>query len=590
MSEQAPVPQEVLDRLARLEAQVQWLYAKYGALAPPEGAPPGPVPAEPPSPRTPPPHRPTPAPLPPTKPVNPIVWIAGAGSALFLIGAAFFLHWSIQRGWLGPELRFLLGLLGGGVVGTLAARTLLKGSPRLGTALLLAGLGTLIFTFRWGAFEYHFYPPTLGFAATVVCLLVAGGLGARARHGGPLASALGAGLLSPLIFSQGGHHEVALAVYLAVLMGGALAVPYLAGVGGRWFGTRWLAVTGTWMLLAAAVFNVQPFDASLLLLLLVLHLALSGLWIWLPRQPERPGAPTTLWAGAVLAFTGLAAYLWREELRWMPEAFALPVIALAALNLGLVRPARMRLDSRQADFGLLALAAGFLALAVPVALAWRWVGPLWAAFALALAWAAQRKAEEGVWEAHEVRALRRLAFALACAATLRWLVHGFDVWDFGYLPYARRAALVPFFNSRFAEGALAACAWALLIRSGGAFRVLGFLGLQIVGGLTLSLELAHTVVHLGGSVRAGSIVLTLAWALFGALQWLRGLKAQEGALALAAAGYTWLGLASLKLIFADLARADTPTKALAFLGVGAIFLTAALVGNKVRGERGQNDN
>ena len=50
--------------------------------------------------------------------------------------------------------------------------------------------------------------------------------------------------------------------------------------------------------------------------------------------------------------------------------------------------------------------------------------------------------EEGVWEAHEVRALRRLAFALACAATLRWLVHGFDVWDFGYLPYARRAALV----------------------------------------------------------------------------------------------------------------------------------------------------
>ncbi|HQL49520.1 MAG TPA: DUF2339 domain-containing protein, partial [Holophaga sp.] len=235
MSEQAPVPQEVLDRLARLEAQVQWLYAKYGALAPPEGAPPGPVPAERPSPRTPPPPRPTPAPLPPTKPVNPIVWIAGAGSALFLIGAAFFLHWSIQRGWLGPELRFLLGLLGGGVVGTLAARTLLKGSPRLGTALLLAGLGTLIFTFRWGAFEYHFYPPTLGFAATVVCLLVAGGLGARARHGGPLASALGAGLLSPLIFSQGGHHEVALAVYLAVLMGGALAVPYLAGVGGRWF-------------------------------------------------------------------------------------------------------------------------------------------------------------------------------------------------------------------------------------------------------------------------------------------------------------------------------------------------------------------
>jgi len=52
--------------------------------------------------------------------------------------------------------------------------------------------------------------------------------------------------------------------------------------------------------------------------------------------------------------------------------------------------------------------------------------------------------------------------------------------------------------------------------------------------------------------------------------------------ALAIAGYGWLGLASLKLISLDLDHADVPTKALAFLGVGAVIITAALVGNKLR--------
>lgn len=583
MSEPAPVPQEILDRLARLEAQVGWLVQRAQAMeATSPGAAPAPRPAVPRP--VPPPRIPLPA-VQPSKPINPIVWIAGAGAALFLIGAAFFLHWSIQRGWLGPELRFLMGLAGGGALAVLAARLMLKENPRLGVALLLAGLGTLVFTFRWGAFEYRFFPPPLGFAATFVCVALAGGLGARVKSGAALTVALVTGLLAPLVFSQGGQHQVALAVYLAVLMGSALAVPYLAGIGARWHGARWVALTGTWILLSVAAFTVSSGDAGLLLALLVLHLLLAGLWVWLPGQAEpQPSAPTTLWFTVSVTFTGLAAYLWRQELDWTPEAFAVPVLGLAALNLALVKPLRVRLGGRQADLGLLALAAGHLALAVPIALAWRWVGPLWACFALALAWAAGYAEEHGAWDADEVKALRRLAFALACAATLRWMVHGVDVWDFGYLIH-RGTTLTPFFNSRFAEGALAAAAWGLLMRGGGAWRVLGFLGLQGVGGLTLSLELAHLVRVTGGTVRTASIVLTLAWALLGALQWLRSLRGEEGALGLAAAGYTWLGLASFKLIVADLAHADTPTKALAFLGVGGIFLAAALVGNKVRGGR-----
>ncbi len=610
MNDDSPENREVLERLSRLEARVEGLSTALQEMqahmhrANQHTGSPDPQPAQgslprstrPPSIQVPRPSAPRPA---ASKPVNPIIWIATAGSILFLIGAAFFLHWSIQRGWLGPELRFLMGLVGGGAISALSARTMLKDNAhqdnkRLGIALLLAGLGTLIFTFRWGAFEYEFFPPAFGFMATLVCVLLAGGLSARIKSGGALSVALIVGFLAPLIFSTGQHREVALSIYLAVLMGGCLAIPYVSGVGGRWMGSRWLALFGTWALMAGACLNARSSDAPTLLALLAFHLLLSGLWVWLPRQGERPSSPITLWALAQITCTGLVAYLWRSELNWMPEALSVPILGLAALNLALVKPVRARLESRQADFGLLALSAAYLALAVPVALDWRWVGPLWGVFALGMAWAAGHLENNQSWEQEDIRALRRLAAGLAVAATLRWLTHGFDCWDFSRGPLVASNHpypsifsspwLTPFFNTRFAEGALSAAAWALLIRAGGAFRAFGALGLQIVGGITLSLELAHLTRHLGGSHRTASIVLTLTWAILGASQWLLGLKRAEYAKALMAAGYIWLALASVKLIFIDLAHSNTPVKALAFLGVGAIFLTAALVGNKLRSE------
>jgi len=588
MSEQDPVIPEILERLAKLEAQVGWL---TGQLQERVSGDPSRVTA--PTPLVAPPRPPMPrrAPSPPRKPLNPIVWVAAAGSTIFLIGAAFFLHWSIQQGWIGPELRFLLGLLVGGGLSFGAARLMLGDSAKLGVALLLAGLGTLTFTFRWGAFEYHFFPPLLGFLATFLCTLVAGGLGARARSGGALAIALITGLLTPLVFSQGGHHEVALAIYLAVLMASALVVPYLAKTGARWGVARWIAVVGVWGLLSGACAEVQSVDAGSLLLVILLNYLLAGLWIWLPGQAEaKPGTPTLLWFGASLATTSLSWVLWRE-LHWASEWFAAPVVIFAALNLAMVKPLRERLGGRQADLGLLVLAAGHLALAVPVALAWHWVGPVWGLFALFLAWAVGEADDRPEWDEPEVKALTRLALGMALAATLRWMVHGVDVWDFSYTYGYGRAALTPFLNSRFAEGLLAALAWGLLARRGGAMRVLGLLGVESVGVLTLSLELAHLVSWMGGTHRSASVVLTLCWAVIGAFQWLRSLSEEDKALrtALSAAGYTWLGIASLKLITVDLEHADTPMKALAFLGVGTVILAAALVGNRARQARQEEE-
>ncbi|MBP1771206.1 MAG: uncharacterized protein H6P99_369 [Holophagaceae bacterium] len=582
---------DLTGRVARLEAQVAWLLQRQ--QAPATQAAPSPVPGQAhPAPGQ---AQPTPAavqgqPLPrpilrpptPRKEISPVVWIAGIGASIFLFGTIFFFRWAIQQGWVGAELRFILGLLAGGAIAAFAAKLILGDSRRLGVALLLAGLGTLQFTFRAGAMEYHFYPASLGLAATALVTLLAGALAARGGSGGALTVSLVSGLVAPLVFSQGGHHEIALATYLAVLMAAALAVPYLARTGGRWHGARWTALIGVWLWLLPACADVLKGDAATLALLLVLHLVLAGLWAWLPGTEEIPTTAAPLWLVASILATTFGWLLWKR-LDLTPETFAMPVIAAAALNLLLVQPLRRRMEGRRADWGLLALAAGHLALAVPVALAWRWVGPLWGAFALGLAWASL-KAEDSAF-AEEASALRWLAAALALLTTLRWAFHGLDGFLF------RSGTMTPFLNPAFAEGALASFAWFLLARRGGALGLVSFMALELTANVTLAFETARLVQRLQaptpgwGPSRAASISMTLVWALSGAWQWMRGLGKRDAARqALMIAGYVWMGLASLKLIASDLDRADTPLRALAFLGVGGIGMAAAILANRKRAE------
>ena len=566
-------PENLAERVARLEAQVAWLLQRQQNSAPSARAP---IQAAVPTPAQPQP-RPAVRPAGPRREISPVVWIAGIAASIFLLGAIFFFRWAIEQGWVGAELRFALGLLAGGAITAFAARQVLGDSRRLGVALLLAGLGTLQFSFRAGAMEYHFYAAPLGLAATAILTLLAGALASRAGSGGALTVALVSALVAPLAFSQGGHHEVALAAYLAVLMAGALAVPYLARSGGAWHGPRWTALIGVWVLLLPACAEVLKADASILGALLILHLLLAGLWAWLPGTEEIPGTASALWLVASVLATPYGWLLWKR-LGLAAEVFALPVIAVAALNLALVPSLRRRMASRRADWGLLALAAGHLALAVPVALAWRWVGPLWGAFALGLGWASL-KAEDSAF-AEEATALRWLAAAMALLTTLRWAAHGYD----GLIFHTGR--LVPFLSDAFAEGALAAATWFLLSRRGSPLGILSFLALEVTANVTLAFEAARLVQWFQGSVflsRAASIAMTLVWALSGAWQWMRGLGQPASARrALMGAGYAWMGVASLKLIASDLDRADTPLRALAFLGVGGIGMAAAILANRRR--------
>lgn len=558
--------------LAALAARVAALEAQMAQMTARPAQPSASRPLAPQAPARPAPPRPSPR---PSAPANPGLIIAFFGAGIFLLGAVFFLWWSIEQGWLGPAPRMALGILAGAGMAAGAARLILKGVRKLGICVLGAGLGTLILSLYYGTQAAPpLLSPTLGFGGTAVAVFFAGALAARAKSGGALATALLAGFIAPLAFSQGGHHEIALAVYLAILMGAALAVPYAAKAGARWIGSRLLALLGVDALLCAACAQVQKGDAGLLLLLLALHAVLAGLWLWLPKVEERPRGALILWMLQDAALSGLAWMAWRN-LGWMTEGFAAPLLLLGAADLALVKPLRARLGDRSADLGLIALAAAHLALAIPVALAWSWAGMSWGLLALCFGGAASlaEDRDDGVDPMH----LQLLGLGFALLASFRWLAGDVDLWSASFHRGGRA-----FLNATFATGLLATLAWAALARKG-ALRILGFLGAEIMAHLVLPLEIAYALHRGGADWRHAGLALTFAWTLSGAAHWLLGLR-REGAegKGFLAAGYVWLGLAALKLIAADLSDAGMGWRALAFLLVGAVFLGVALLGQRLR--------
>ncbi|HEU4951236.1 MAG TPA: DUF2339 domain-containing protein [Holophagaceae bacterium] len=569
-----PESSDLAVQLAALQARVEALEAQLARFAAPRPAAPAGAPSTPGTPRPQAARVPLPAPPPaePRKPANPGLIIALLGAGLFLLGAIFFLGWSIQQGWLGPAPRMGLGLLAGAGMAAGAARLILKGTRKLGVCVLAAGLGTFMLSLYYGSASAHLISPGLGFGGTAVAVVFAGALAARAKSGGALGAALIVGCLAPIAFSEGGHHEIALAVYLAALLGAALLVPMLSGTGGRWLGSRILAFLGINALLCAACLDVLKADTGTLLALLALHGLLAGLWLWLPKHPERPIGALLLWMLEDAALAGLAWAVWRQG-GWMTEGFAGPLLLLGAVNLALVKPLRARLGDRSADLGLLALAAAHLALALPVALAWSWAGLSWGLLALCFAAAAalaEDREDEGLKPLH----LQLLALGFSLLASGRWLAAAVDQWD--------ASSVSPFFNAAFATGLLAFGAWALMARKG-TLRILGFLGAEGLGHILLPLEIAYALSKDGAPWHRAGLAFTFTWALSGATHWLLSLRREgpEGT-ALAAAGYVWLGLASLKLIVVDLSGANLGWRALAFLLVGGLFLAAALLGQRLR--------
>ena len=559
MTQANPEFEELQARVSRIEAELNAL--KRG------GMPTAPLVAEPPllPPVLPRADRVAAAlPVPKPRPETPsTVWVAGAGAVIFLIGAVYALTVSIQRGWISPPMRVGGGLVTGLAMGYWALRQMQLGRRGLGVALLTAGTGTWTFALYFGAQRAALFDPGLGLMGAAAATVATGWVAARLRSDGAMAVGLATSLCAPLAFSTGQGGAAGLMGYLAVLNAAQGLTHYLTGEGARWFWSRLLGTAGIWLVATTGV-SAGRLDPELLTLGLLAMLAAGTMTLaWLPAHKETPAWPG---AATVLSLTGVALSAWAVWARsgYPKEEFAIVLGALAFASAGLIPLARRRSDTASHDLPLSLLALGFGLLALVVACDWRWVVLVWGTVAALLAWAA-RAAVLG--ERPGAGSLQAVAAIAATAASAVWV---------GFLLFQRRTEWL-FLNRVFAGGLLAAVAWALLAYPTGPLRSLARVLLQLVLVNTVAMEWSRALptVHGGSaSLAFGPLLATLTYAVVGAGLWLRGLAGADGKL-LRLTGYGWLAVAGVKLLANDLARADVLFRAVAALGVGAVFIAAA---------------
>ena len=223
------------------------------AAARPE--PPEPTPAAPPEPQVARWAPPLPSPPPSIEEALTSKWLVWGGSVALAVGGFFLVKFSIEQGWLGPEIRVCLGAVLGALL-TLAGEWLRRrpleralaaiGPSYIPPALTAAGV-SILFTSIYAAYAlYDLISPA---AAFVLLAGVAAGAVALSLLQGPLVAAIGlvGGYLTPWLTATGEHRPEVLFPYLLLLTAGLLAI---ARYTGRWW-LAWLGLAGAtaWPLL-----------------------------------------------------------------------------------------------------------------------------------------------------------------------------------------------------------------------------------------------------------------------------------------------------------------------------------------------------
>ena len=356
-----------------------------------------------------------PSPVPTVAPVS-AGWEQRLGARAFLwigaitlaLAAIFLVRYSIEEGYLSPEVRVILAaLFGFALIG--GAERLRSKDDRVAQALSAAGVAAL-----YGSLfaAVALYGMVSKFAAGgAAAALTAFGMGLSLRHGILVAAlAFVGGFASPAVIGSQEPNTPVLFGYLFAIAAGTLGVIRVRG----WWLLGWGVLAGSvlwtvaWMLMGA--------DMSELHWVGLFLVGVSGLFVWATwrRMAEEENPPrdvaALVWSAvgisgallvalivqdggqqmtgwAALALHGVGAFvLGRWTPRFQYAAALAPALSLAALALWWLASHDMPAEWNDTRFGWLAVGFGGLYAAGAFALLWNAARPgFWAALSVAAA-------------------------------------------------------------------------------------------------------------------------------------------------------------------------------------------------------------
>jgi uncharacterized membrane protein len=320
-------------------------------------------------------------------------WLNRIGIAALLIGISYFLKFAFDNNWIGPAGRVTIGLIAGIAVVSWSERFRTKGYKAFSYSLKAVGIGTLYLSL-WAAFQrYNLIPSGVAFAMMFLVTASAAAM-ALAQDAQILAAfALTGGFSTPLLLSTGENRELALFAYVALLDIATLVLVAFK----PWRRLLVMSYAGTLLLYVGwySEFYTRP-QLGMTLAFASLFFAIFAIAPLITLQPEGEH-PLFASIPAVLAFVNAGVYFLQAY--GMVEAvdktyMAWFALVLAAIYIFLSRQVHARkLAPGTSDILYLlhlAVAIGFITIAIPIRLDAHWITIGWFVEAGVLLYVANR--------------------------------------------------------------------------------------------------------------------------------------------------------------------------------------------------------
>jgi uncharacterized membrane protein len=320
-------------------------------------------------------------------------WLNRIGIAALLVGVSYFLKFAFDNNWIGPAGQISIGLVAGIAIVIWSERFRAKNYKAFSYSLKAVGIGTLYLSL-WAAFHvYSLIPSSVAFAMMLV-VTAATSVMALSQDAQILAAfALVGGFSTPILLSTGENREVALFTYVAILDIATLVLvafrPWRRLLVMSYVGTLILYLGWYW-----TFYNRGPLELTLAYASLFFAIFAIAPLITLQPDGEHPILAAI---PAVLAFVNagvyfLEAYAIIQEVNKVNMAwFALALAAVYIFLSRLVHARKMAAGTSEILYYLhLALAIGFITVAIPIRLDAHWITIGWFIEAGVLLWIANR--------------------------------------------------------------------------------------------------------------------------------------------------------------------------------------------------------
>ena len=320
-------------------------------------------------------------------------WLNRIGIAAMLIGVSYFLKFAFDNNWIGPAGRISIGLMAGIAVVVWSEGFRRKNYKAFSYSLKAVGIGTLYLSL-WAAFHlYSLMPSSIAFTMMLV-VTAATSIMALTQDAQILAAfALIGGFTTPILLSTGQNREVALFTYVAILDLATLVLVTFK----PWRRLLVMSYAGTLILYLGWYWTF--YNRSQLTLTLSYATVFFAIFAIAPLITLQPDGEHPILAAipAVVAFVNagvyfLEAYAMIAEVNKVNMAwFALALAAVYIFLSRQVHARRLAAGTTEILYFLhLAIAIGFITVAIPIRLDAHWITIGWFIEAGVLLWIGNR--------------------------------------------------------------------------------------------------------------------------------------------------------------------------------------------------------